>query len=80
MGSSFKENPLKTPNIAAASIALGIVALILLAAAVAGEFVERKYVHVLAPVLFPEKSQGIVLQRIAFGDRICCRYMVVRSW
>jgi D-alanine transfer protein len=67
MGSSFKENPLKTPNIAAASIALGIVALILLAAAVASEFVERKYVHVLAPVLFPEKSQGIALQRIAFG-------------
>jgi D-alanine transfer protein len=64
--SASGSRPLKTPNIAAASIALGIVAITLLAAAVSGEYVERRYVHVLAPVLFPEKSQGIALQRIAF--------------
>jgi D-alanine transfer protein len=54
------------PNIAASSVAFGMVALILLVIAVAGEYWERRYVHVLAPVLFPEKSQGIALQRIAF--------------
>jgi len=63
-----QDTTLKTQNIAAASIALGIFALILLAAAVAGEYVEHRYVHVLAPVLFPEKGQGIALQRIAFGQ------------
>ena len=67
MGPSLKQNRLKTPNIAAASIAVGIVASIFLAAALASEFVERSYVHVLAPILFPEKSQGIALQRMAFN-------------
>ena len=66
LGPSLKQNTSKTPNIAAVLIAIGIVAFILLAAALTGEFVERRYVHVLAPILFPEKSQGIALQRIAF--------------
>jgi D-alanine transfer protein len=57
---------LKTPNIAAASIALGIVAFILLAASVAGGYLERRYVRVLAPLLFLEKTEGIELQKIAF--------------
>jgi D-alanine transfer protein len=59
---------LKTPHIAAALTALGIVALILLGAALAGGYLERRCVHVLAPILFPEKSQGIALQRIAFDQ------------
>jgi hypothetical protein len=42
----------KTSNLSAASIALGTVAFILLAAAVAGAYFERRYVHVLAPLLF----------------------------
>ena len=33
-----------------------------------GGHLERRYVHVLAPMLFPEKNQGIALQRIAFGQ------------
>jgi D-alanine transfer protein len=59
---------LKTSNITAASIALGIVALIFVAVAVAGGYLERRYVHVLAPILFPQKNQGIALQRIAFSQ------------
>ena len=45
-----------------------MVALILIAVAASGEFFERRYVHVLAPILFPEKNQGIALERIAFGQ------------
>jgi len=59
---------LKTPHISAALTALGIVAFLLLSAAIAGSYLERRYVHVLAPILFPEKNQGIALQRIAFGQ------------
>jgi D-alanine transfer protein len=59
---------LKTSHIAAASIALGIVAFLSLALVIAGDHLERRYVHVLAPTLFPEKNQGIALQRIAFGQ------------
>jgi D-alanine transfer protein len=59
---------LKTSHIAAASIALGIVALLSLALVMVGGHLERRYVHVLAPMLFPEKNQGIALQRIAFGQ------------
>ena len=58
----------KTSNLAAASIALGTVAFILLAAAVAGAYFERRYVHVLAPVLFLQKTQGLELQKVAFAQ------------
>jgi D-alanine transfer protein len=64
----LKDNTYKPSNIAAASVALGIVAFLLLVAAVAGGFLERRYVHALAPQLFPEKGQGLVLQKIAFGE------------
>ena len=64
----LKDTTLKTSNITAASIALGIVALIFVAVAVAGGYLERRYVHVLAPILFPQKNQGIALQRIAFSQ------------
>lgn len=66
MGSPLKETTSKTSNIAAASIALGIAACILLAAAVTGGYLERRYVHRLAPILFLQKTQGIALQRMAF--------------
>ena len=36
--------------------------------AVAGGYLERRYVHVLAPILFAQKNQGIALQRIAFSQ------------
>jgi D-alanine transfer protein len=58
----------KTSNLAAASIALGTVAFILLAAAVAGAYFERRYVHVLAPLLFLQKTQGLELQKVAFAQ------------
>jgi D-alanine transfer protein len=64
----LKDKPLKTSHIAAASIALAIAAFFLLAAAVIGGYLERRYVHAVAPILFPQKSQGIALQRIAFGQ------------
>jgi D-alanine transfer protein len=64
---SLKETT-KTSNLAAASIALGAVAFILLAAAVAGAYFERRYVHVLAPVLFLQKTQGLELQKVAFAQ------------
>jgi D-alanine transfer protein len=38
------------------------------AAPVAGGYLERRYVHVLAPILFAQKNQGIALQRIAFSQ------------
>jgi D-alanine transfer protein len=59
------KNTTKTSNLAAASIALGMVAFILLAAAAAGAYLERRYVHVLAPALFLQKTQGIELQKVA---------------
>lgn len=40
----------------------------LLVVSVLGESLERRYVHALAPMLFPQKNQGIALQRIAFGQ------------
>ena len=58
----------KTSNLAAASIALGTVAFLLLAAAVAGAYLERRYVHVLAPILFLQKTQGIEMQKVAFAQ------------
>jgi D-alanine transfer protein len=58
----------KTSNIAAASLALGLAAFILLAAAVAGAYLERCYVHALAPILFLQKTQGIELQKVAFAQ------------
>jgi D-alanine transfer protein len=64
---SLKETT-KTSNLAAASIALSAVAFILLAAAVAGAYFERRYVHVLAPVLFLQKTQGLELQKVAFAQ------------
>jgi D-alanine transfer protein len=58
----------KTSNLAAASIALGAVSFILLAATVAGAYFERRYVHVLAPDLFLQKTQGLELQKAAFDQ------------
>jgi D-alanine transfer protein len=58
----------KTPNLAAASIVLGTVAFILLVAAVAGAYFERRYVHALAPALFLQKTQGLELQKVAFAQ------------
>jgi D-alanine transfer protein len=68
MDLSGKERASKTPHLVAALTALGIVAFLLLSAAVAGRYLEGRFVHVLAPILFPEKNQGIALQRIAFGQ------------
>lgn len=59
---------LKKPNIAATLIAFSIVAILLLAAAIGEQSLERRYIHVLAPILFPEKNQGISLQRMAFDQ------------
>jgi D-alanine transfer protein len=59
---------LKTPHTSAALTALGMVAFLLLSVVIVGSHLERRYVHVLAPMLFPEKNQGIALQRIAFGQ------------
>ena len=59
---------LKTPNLAAASLALGVAAFVLLAALAVGEIVEHRYVHALAPILFPQKNQGVALQKIAFAQ------------
>jgi D-alanine transfer protein len=60
------KNTAKTSNLAAALIALDIAAFILLAAAVGGAYLEHRYVHVLAPILFLQKTQGIELQKVAF--------------
>lgn len=64
----MKTYHLKTPHLAAASLALGVAAFILLAVLVAGEILEYRYVHVLAPILFPGKNQGVALQKMAFGE------------
>jgi D-alanine transfer protein len=64
----LKGNTLKTPNIAAILVALGISAFVLLAATVAAGYFERRCVHALAPILFLQKNQGIELQKIAFGQ------------
>jgi D-alanine transfer protein len=62
------KEPTKTPNLAAALIALGVAAFILLAAAVAGAYLERRFAHVLAPILFLQKTQGIEMQKVAFAQ------------
>jgi D-alanine transfer protein len=58
---------LKTPHLAAASIALGIAAVVLLAGAFGGRLLERSYIHGLAPMLFHQKNQGVALQKVAFA-------------
>ena len=57
---------LKTPHLAASFVALSIAALILGAGVITGKFLERRYIHVMAPILFPQKNQGIALQKLAF--------------
>lgn len=56
------------PHLAAASIAMGIAAMILLAGAFGGRFLERRYIHQLAPTLFHQKNQGRALQKLAFAQ------------
>ena len=57
---------LKTPHVAASLIALGIAAVIMCASVITGRILERRYIHVLAPIIFPQKNQGIALQKLAF--------------
>jgi D-alanine transfer protein len=64
----FESVTLKTSNLAAAAVALAVATFILLAATVAGGYLEHRYIHVLAPILFPQKNQGIALQKMAFGQ------------
>ncbi|MBV8377371.1 MAG: hypothetical protein JO279_10250 [Verrucomicrobia bacterium] len=59
---------MKTSHLGAAFVAVCIASLILLALAIGGEYLERRYVRVLAPILFPAKSQGVALQKMAFGQ------------
>jgi D-alanine transfer protein len=59
---------LKTPHLIASLIALGIAAVILCAGVITGRFLERRYIHVLAPILFPQKNQGVALQKLAFNQ------------
>src|SRR5262249_33061466 len=33
---------------------------------ITGRILERRYIHVLAPIIFPQKNQGIALQKLAF--------------
>ena len=62
----LERNILKTPHVAASLIALGIATVIICASVITGRFLERRYIHVLAPIIFPEKNQGIALQKVAF--------------
>lgn len=57
---------MKNPHLAASFVALSIAAVILGAGVITGRFLERRYIHVLAPILFPQKNQGIALQKLAF--------------
>ena len=57
---------MKTPHLAASFVALSIAAVILGAGVITGRFLERRYIHILAPILFPQKNQGIALQKLAF--------------
>lgn len=47
-------------------IALGIASVIICAGVITGRFLERRYIHVLAPIIFPQKNQGVALQKVAF--------------
>ena len=60
--------PLKMPHLAAASVALGIAAVVLLAGTFGGRLLERSYTNELAPMLFNQKNQGAALQKIAFAQ------------
>lgn len=59
---------LKMPHLAAASIAMGIAAMILLAGAFGGRLLEQRYIHQLAPTLVHQKNQGRALQKLAFAQ------------
>jgi len=59
---------LKTPQLTAALIALGITAVISCAGVLTARFLERRYIHVLAPIPFPHKDEGIALQKLAFNQ------------
>ena len=57
---------MKTPHVAASLIALGIATVVICAGVITGRFLQRRYIHVLAPIIFPQKNQGIALQKVAF--------------
>ena len=59
---------LKTPHLAASLIALGIAAAVMCAGVITGTFLERRYIHVLAPILSPQKNQVVALQKLAFNQ------------
>jgi hypothetical protein len=59
---------LKTPQLTAALIALGITAVISCAGVLTARFLDRRYIHVLAPIPFPHKDEGIALQKLAFNQ------------
>jgi D-alanine transfer protein len=56
----------KNTHTVAALTALGITALPLAIAVTLANTLEHRFVHRLAPVIFPQKNQGIALQKIAF--------------
>ena len=57
---------MKTPHLIASLIALGATAVILCAGVITAKFLERRYIHALAPLSFGYKNQGIALQKRAF--------------
>jgi D-alanine transfer protein len=61
-----KRITVKTLHLTASLIALGTAVVILWAGVITGKFLERRYIHALAPLSFAHKNQGIALQKLAF--------------
>jgi D-alanine transfer protein len=59
---------LKTPQLTAALVALGITVVISCGGVLTARFLDRRYIHVLAPIPFPHKDEGIALQKLAFNQ------------
>ena len=59
---------MKAPQLTAALIALGITAVISCVGVLAGRYLDRHYIHILAPIPFPHKDEGIALQKLAFNQ------------
>jgi DltD protein len=68
LSSTLSSTVAKNVHSTAALIALGIAAVSLTITVTIATFLEHLFVHRLAPIIFPQKNQGIALQKVALDQ------------
>jgi D-alanine transfer protein len=68
LSSTLNSTVAKNVHSTAALIALGIAAVSLTITVTIATFLEHRFVHRLAPIIFPQKNQGIALQKVALDQ------------